>query len=239
MFTSVQSKTFNQLTSKASSIGFQIPGYRAFIAESDQDKEKAYRLRHEVYCKELKWVAESDDGLEFDEFDSNAILVCVENDQQQIVGTIRVLDSQHEWLAEKYFSNTLSEGIDSVKKLSAVEVSRNTVLPEFRQKKLTESGITVLDLLFTMVMECGWNMMQRKNVLVTANPVMSIVLRRRGGAMRQIGPLVNMDDGTKVASYMMDTEIWRDTFKQRHLIIKEDHDCKATSSVSLIEVKSA
>ena len=36
-----------------SEYGFSIPGYRSYIATTPEHYENAYRLRHEVYCKEL------------------------------------------------------------------------------------------------------------------------------------------------------------------------------------------
>ncbi|MDB2663839.1 GNAT family N-acetyltransferase, partial [Porticoccaceae bacterium] len=194
---------------------------------------------HKVYSEELKWVPEAADGREIDEFDAHSVLVCVENEAGILVGTIRVIDNEFEWLLEKYFPETSSKGVDLVKQTSVVEVSRNAVLPEYRHKRLTDSGLTVLDILFTMVMECGWHVMNKKNVVVTANPVMGAVLRRRGGAIRQIGPLINMDDGSKVTSYVMDTEVWRDTFKQRHMLFQEHFDYLNDCQKSELVVVSA
>ncbi|MDG1474080.1 MAG: acyl-homoserine-lactone synthase, partial [Porticoccaceae bacterium] len=108
-----------------SNIGFVIPGYKSYIAVTQEQKDKAYRLRHEVYSKELKWVPESPDGREIDEFDAHAFLVCVENDSGQLIGTIRVIDSAHQWLCETYFAETITDGVDSIKSMSCVESSRN------------------------------------------------------------------------------------------------------------------
>lgn len=237
MFTSIQNTTFNSNTAKlttvqTSNIGFEIPGYRVYIAESDQDKEKAYRLRHEVYCKELNWVAESENGLEIDEFDSNAKLICVENDQQQLIGTIRVVDSTHPWLVGRYFPDTISGTTDQIKQRSAVEVSRNAILPEYRHKILSDCRITVLDLLLATAVDCAWDLMQRRHILVTATPVMGIILKRRGGATEQVGPIVTMPDNCKVASFLLDLEITRDTYSLRHSCI-ELHEKTRLSSMSM------
>ena len=65
--------------------GFTIPGYRSYIATTPEHYEKAYRLRHEVYCTELGWVPENPEGLEIDEFDKDAKLICVETDAGELI----------------------------------------------------------------------------------------------------------------------------------------------------------
>ncbi len=37
-------------------------------------------------------------------------------------------------------------------------------------------------------------------------------LQTSGGAIRQIGPIVTMDDGCKIASYQVDIEVSKDTY---------------------------
>lgn len=136
-----------------SEYGFSIPGYRSYIATTPEHYEKAYRLRHEVYCKELGWMPENPDGLEIDEFDKDAKLICVENDEGELIGTIRLLDECFDWMVEKFFAETISASVASIKAISCVEASRNAVLPRFRHKYLGKSRITVLDMMLCTAMD--------------------------------------------------------------------------------------
>ena len=196
--------------------GLNIPGYRSYIATTAEQYEKAYRLRYEVYCKELKWIADNPDGLEIDEFDADAKLICVETDDGELVGTIRITDEHFDWMVEKFFSDTISTSVVDIKRLSCVEASRNAVLPRLRHKYIGESRITVLDMMLSTAMDYVWDNMGRKHVLITAEPVMGVILRRRGGAIKQIGPIVTMPDKCKVASFLLDLEVCKETYEIYH-----------------------
>ena len=56
-----------------------IGDFTAYFAETTEQLNKAHRLRHQVFCEELNWVEPNDFGLESDEFDANAKIICVEN----------------------------------------------------------------------------------------------------------------------------------------------------------------
>ena len=208
-------------------IGFYIPGYRSYIAVTQEQKDKAYRLRHEVYSEELKWVSKAADGREIDEFDEHAAMVCVEDDRGEVIGTIRIVDSDHQWLCEKHFARTVSDGVDSIKALSCVESSRNAVAPDYRVKTLGDSSLTVFDLMLCTAMDFTWDVLNRKHVFVTAAPVMGVILKRKGGAVRQVGPIVTMPDRCKIASFVLDVTICRDTYSMYRSCVELD---KLTSS---------
>lgn len=214
-----------------SEIGFTIPGYRSYIAVTQEQKDKAYRLRHKVYSEELKWVPEAADGREIDEFDEYAAMVCVEDDRGEVIGTIRLVDSRHEWMVDRYFLETISGSIEDIKKRSAVEVSRNAIDLKYRHKNLSECGVTVLDLLLATAVDSTWDGFNRRNIFVTATPVMGVILKRRGGATEQVGPIVTMPDNCKVASFLLDLEITRDTYTLRHSC-KTLHELTMLSSTS-------
>ena len=48
-----------------------------------------------------------------------------------------------------------------------------------------------------------------------------MLFKRRGGVMRQAGPIVTMDDGCKVASYLVDIEVSKDTYTPYVTFFKE------------------
>ena len=196
--------------------GFTIPGYRSYIATTPEHYEKAYRLRHEVYCTELGWVPKNPEGLEIDGFDKDAKLICVETDAGELIGTIRLLDECFDWMVEKFFSETISTSVRDIRKLSCVEASRNAVLPRLRHKYIGKSRITVLDMMLSTAMDYVWHNLGRKHVLITAEPVMGVILRRRGGAIKQIGPIVTMPDKCKVASFLLDLEVCKETYEIYH-----------------------
>lgn len=210
-----------------SEYGFSIPGYRSYIATTPEHYENAYRLRHEVYCKELGWMPENPDGLEIDEFDKDAKLICVENDEGELIGTIRLLDECFDWMVEKFFAETISASVASIKAISCVEASRNAVLPRFRHKYLGKSRITVLDMMLCTAMDYIWDGLSRTHVLITAEPLMGVILRRRGGAIQQVGPIVTMPDQCKIASFLLDLEICKETYEIYHSCLSLHEEYKS------------
>jgi N-acyl-L-homoserine lactone synthetase len=222
-----------------SNIGFVIPGYKSYIAITQEQKDKAYRLRHEVYSKELKWVPESLDGREIDEFDAHAFLVCVENDIGDLIGTIRVIDSVHQWLSQTYFAETITDGVGSIKAMSCVESSRNAVSVDYRVKRLGNSKLTVFDLMLCTAMEFTREILMREHVLVTAAPIMGVILKRRGGAIRQVGPIVTMPDKYKIASFILDLSVCKDTYDLYHSCIALHEQCISNATDGDKSVASA
>jgi N-acyl amino acid synthase of PEP-CTERM/exosortase system len=63
------------------------------LDDSPQLLEKSYRLRYQVYCLERKFLAAGDypEGLERDEFDSDAVHVGVVDSDGELAGTARVI----------------------------------------------------------------------------------------------------------------------------------------------------
>ena len=189
-----------------------IGEFIAYFAETTEQLNKAYRLRHQVFCEELGWVPTNDFELESDEFDANAKIICVENTQGEVVGTNRLVDSKHGWISEKCFPQTIAGDITEVKKNSIVESSRIAIHPDLRNKSIPGSSLRLQDVLFLMAMDYAWDNLKRSNILVTVTPLFAMLYKRKGLAFTQIGPIVTMDDGCKIASYQVDIEVSKDTY---------------------------
>ena len=189
-----------------------IGDFTTYFAETTEQLNKAYKLRHKVFCEELSWVPTNDFGLESDEFDINAKVICVENEYGEVVGTHRVIDSDYNWMCEKHFSQTITGDIADIKQQLTAEASRIAIISDLRSSKIPNADITVQEVLLVMAMEFAWTKLKKRNVLVTITPLLGVVFKRRGGAIRQIGPIVTMDDGCKIASYQVDIEVSKDTY---------------------------
>lgn len=190
----------------------KIGDFTAYFAETREQLKKAYKLRHQVYCEELGWVPVNDFGIESDEFDVNAEIICVENELGEVVGTSRVIDSDYVWLSEKYFPQTISGDVVNIKEDFTAEGSRMAIISSLRNSKIPNSHLTVQEVLLVMGMEFTWNTLKKRNILVTVTPLLAVLFKRRGGVIRQAGPIVTMDDGCKVASYLVDIEVCKDNY---------------------------
>ena len=207
-------KTITELNKKQSSTirsVFNVGDFTAYFAETSDQLNKAYALRYQVYCDELNWVPLNDFRLEYDEFDSNAKIICVENEIGDLVGTMRVISGDDPWMLDKNFSETVAGDLTEIKGSGCVEASRNTIALPMRNKLIPNSELTILEVLLVMAMDCATDMFGKQSIIVTATPAMGAFIRRSGAAIRQIGRIVTMDDGCKVASYQVDIEVSKDT----------------------------
>lgn len=116
---------------------------RPELAVSEQLKREVYRLRHEVYCEELKFEAERPDQEERDNFDEHSVHCFVRHvSTGRLAGTVRLITScnQDELLPiEKFCSHAIEN-----KELSPAnfpredicEISRLAVLEHFRRRQV-------------------------------------------------------------------------------------------------------
>lgn len=107
-------------------------------------KDEAYRLRHRVYCEDLKWESSRPSGRETDEYDAHSIHMLLRyRPSNQNVGCVRMVLVPH---ADPTFLlpfETVCEGmldpvaraLDGLPRDKVAEVSRLAVLSEFRRRR--------------------------------------------------------------------------------------------------------
>jgi len=115
------------------------------IAESEADKEKVFRLRHDVYCEELKGIDPSDPKrrLEYDIFDKNALHCMIQHRRTGLVAACTRLvmplpDAPppldklplQSYAGESLYASPLHP--DQLPKESYYEISRLAISREFR-----------------------------------------------------------------------------------------------------------
>jgi N-acyl amino acid synthase of PEP-CTERM/exosortase system len=107
-------------------------------------KDQVFRLRHEVYCRDLGWEPVSQDKREIDEFDSHSFHCLLRRrDTGEPVGCVRLVRARSDDpLYPLPFEQTCKEvlnrrDLDPVRlpRESVGEVSRLAVLKKFRQRK--------------------------------------------------------------------------------------------------------
>jgi N-acyl-L-homoserine lactone synthetase len=125
-----------------------------------------------------------------------------------------------DWFVDQHFSSTLSDSTALIKQQQTVEASRLAINPEYRQRRLTNNNITALDMLLTCLIDYSSDIQGREMVLITTTPLMGVTLKRRGVAIRQVGPILTMVDGCKVASFMCDLEVTKDCYRAYQTIVQ-------------------
>lgn len=130
---------------KTTHLGTAFKQYFKIIpALTEEFKREAYRIRHSVYCEDLKYEPLHQDQLESDEYDTHALHLLIRNTQQdRFIGCVRIIippTDSSDWLLpfEKTCADTLNRSIIDPTKLprkQIAEVSRLAVISSFRRRK--------------------------------------------------------------------------------------------------------
>ncbi len=109
-----------------------------------EDRLKAGRLRHEVFCQNLKWVPPSADGLETDKHDPFSMAIGVFSAGEELLGVFRFLPPSRPFMLEHEFFPLLASGYQVRKEWDTAEVTRFTVAPNLRQHGISPAHISKL-----------------------------------------------------------------------------------------------
>lgn len=134
----------------AANIGFAgSNAYEFVLARSEREKQLAFRLRHEVFVKELGAFRPEPHEMELDEFDAQATHVLARLGDQ-IIGTCRVLSAPARDGSRFATPGQAHYDYESLwrDQIRIVEVSRTSVLPEHR-------GSAVLGKLWKVAYACA------------------------------------------------------------------------------------
>lgn len=113
------------------------------IALDEDLKKHVFKIRHGVYCEELKFEPLRDDGIESDEFDSFSKHCLIQHlASESYAGTIRLVTPQKEddlLPIEKYCSHAITDETLSPKNMKRNEIcefSRLAVPAKFRRRQM-------------------------------------------------------------------------------------------------------
>ena len=173
----------------------------------EDEKIQAYCLRHRVFCQELGWV-ESENLLEIDDYDRNAIFFGVFNENSSLLAFLRLILPDHSFMLEREFSMLVDGEYHIRKEMDTVEVSRLCVAEEARNERLVSNSGTynISMLLYKGVYHWCIKNDIRYLYLVVEYKIYRL-LRAKGFPCRLIGQIVTMPDGVLAVAAIMD---WRE-----------------------------
>ena len=118
-------------------IEFQEGRYIIKTLDTDEERLAAYRLRHKIFAEVLQWVPCRPDGLEVDDYDATAVMIGLFNDQEQLLGTVRMLPSSGPFMLEREFRSFISPDYTIRKEIDTMEITRLAVDPTVGGKGLS------------------------------------------------------------------------------------------------------
>jgi len=187
------------------------------ILTTNEDKIHAYRLRHTIFSKELQWVPETDNGLEMDCYDKNAVFFGVFNADNRLVSFLRLITSEWPFMLDREFASLVGSSHNIRKDNDTAEVSRLCVSPDARKTAIRSNfGIhTVSMLLYKGIyLWCVRNSI-RYLYLVVEYRIFRL-LQSRGFPCELIGAPQAMPDGVLAVGAIMD---WRE-FERRNRLLR-------------------
>ena len=128
---------------KYRSVHFYESGYSVRSIECEEDRRRAYRLRHQVFCEDLKWTPPSPGGLEMDRYDSFATSLGLFW-EESLLGFIRFLPPDRPFMLENDFSDLIGPGYQIRKEADTMEISRLTIAPSSKSRGLSSRYLSML-----------------------------------------------------------------------------------------------
>jgi len=183
-----------------------------------RDIPAAYGLRHKVFAQELRWVPQSDDGLERDVYDAHAKHFGVFRGRK-ILSYLRLVSPEHRYMLEKEFRALVSSDHDIRKAPDTREVSRLCVSFDERGTKVPTSigSLGVSMLLYRQVYQWCVPNKVRYLYLVVEYKVLRL-LKMFGFPCVLVGEPTRMPDGVTAAAAIMD---WRE-FEAKNLLSRPE-----------------
>ncbi|GAB4535684.1 MAG: hypothetical protein Fur0020_03190 [Thermodesulfovibrionia bacterium] len=189
-----------------SSIIIQEGNYIVKNLLTEEEKIQAYRLRHKIFCEELKWLPLSGDGLEIDEYDSYSFFFGVFDKKNKINAFARLTLPVGLFMIEKVFPFLIGTGYKIRKEDDTVEISRLCVSQEVRNNLENFGYHEILMLLYKSIYY--WCIIHNiRYIYLVVEQRFYRLCRIMGFPCKLIGEPVIMPDGLVAVAAIMD---WRE-----------------------------
>jgi N-acyl amino acid synthase of PEP-CTERM/exosortase system len=118
--------------------------FEVIPAFTDELKDEVYRLRHSVYCEDLKWEPVRPSGLESDEYDAHSVHILLRHvATRENVGCVRMVLTRPQDPAFRLPFERVCDGkldptgmvFDSLPRDKVAEISRLAVISKYRRRQ--------------------------------------------------------------------------------------------------------
>lgn len=211
---------------------FHQEGIFVKLLSNETEMTASFRLRHEVFCEELKWVPVFSDKMERDRYDDFSESIGVFNERSELVGNMRLIRVPRPFMIEKEFACMLPRGMKIRKTPDVAEVTRFCVRKDYRAGR---SNLSVPNFLYKGLYH--WNLYNgiRYSWMVVDKRYYRL-LRLTGLPTEAVGDFVAMPDGVKAAVCLLDWRKFEEKAKNKKpefLKWMRDNFTAANQSVSL------
>lgn len=171
--------------------------------QTDAERADAYRLRHDVFAVELKWVSPLPSCMESDCYDAFAVHFGIFNAAGQVDGYVRLITSPRPFMVDHEFACLMTSIAGFVKTSSMVELTRICIRKNARA--LTCHGMTLAQFLYKAVynwcLEAGYT-----HMVAVVEKKYYILMKRSKFPLESVGDFIPIGDGVLSGVVMLD---WR------------------------------
>lgn len=198
------------------SVDIEEGGYSVRMITDAGGLRQAFQLRHRVFCEELKWVSETDDRSEIDEYDINAIHFGVFDKDNILRAYLRLVHTNRPFMLKDIFGSLIGPGHELKRDTNTAEVSRLCVAPEARKDGVSGNfGVHNISMfLYKGVYHWCLENDVRYLYLVVEDKIFKL-LNARGILCAMIGEPQLMPDGLNAVAGIID---WRDVEERNSLL---------------------
>lgn len=192
--------------------GFTDQEFELRAITEDESAAKAYRLRHEIFAEELKWVPTAPDGLEVDDYDDLAVHLGVFDKEEQLLAYMRVIVPGQPFMMENEFQHLVGPNHKIRRGPDTAEISRLCVAPIARNDTVSGNfGMHSTSILILKGLYC-WSMLHGVNyIYAETEEKVYRLFKLKGFPWKAIGKPVIMPDGIKAVAIMMSWQEFVDT----------------------------
>lgn len=193
---------------EVSSVLLREDGHTAKNLITEEEKIQAYHLRHETFAGELRWVPETENGLEIDDYDSHALPFGVVDAGGHVVAHMRIITGNNTYMLEREFLSLAGAGHVIRKEADTAELTRCCVAKRARTTRLAtpHGDFDLFSYLLKGIYRWSLNNAIRYLYAVTDHRVFKLV-QIKGLPFRAIGEPQVMPDGVIAIAILLD---WRE-----------------------------
>jgi len=148
------------------------PGYTIELTQKGVCPNSAFKLRADVFCRELKWVGHPSHMFEQDQFDEHVFHICLWVGNT-VAGYLRIHPRFAPWMIEDVFQDHVPETVQ-LRNHGECEVSRLAVHPKYRKHSLPDGSNTVATLYRALHVFCNLHRFHTCWMIITRRVLYSL-----------------------------------------------------------------
>ena len=174
----------------------KVGKFNGYITDGKDTPLGVFKLRHDVFAKKLKWIPGNTDEHDHDEYDDISSNCYVTDEQNAVVGTVRIIDSRQKFMMDKEFQFLVDSEKEYNKTPDSAEISRLAIANVSNKSK-----VFIIQTLFNLLEH--WLNEHDKNYFyfVTTLKYSNKLHSNYGIIVQQIGKIMLTDDNVHFSAF--------------------------------------